>query len=217
MSNTPWIGLPSRIGGEAEQWKQHLWQALCNLRVACPGIIQGWDLTTHPQTVTVKLAIRENININLVPTPTEIPVITVPFQVVRSGGYLLTLPIAQGDECLVIFADNDWHAWWQNGGVQNQIKRRRHNLNDGFALLGVYSQPRNISNYSTTTAQLRTEDGSKYIELTTSGINIVGDVNVTGTITASGEVTGNSIELTQHVHQYVPGSGTPTNTATPTG
>jgi hypothetical protein len=212
-----WIGLPSRLGLETEQWEQHAWQLLCDLRVACPGIVKGWDLTTYPQTVQVQLAIRENVNENLVTTPTEIPILTVPFQVVRSGGYLLTMPIAVGDECLVIFTDNNARAWWQNGGVQNQITRRRHSINDGFAILGIYSQPRNITNYSTTTAQLRTEDGESYIELTAghavnivapAGCNITGNVSVSGTVTAAGEVTGSSIELSQHKHLNVqPGSG----------
>lgn len=37
------------------------------------------------------------------------------------------------------------------------------------------------------------------------------------TIVASGNITAGSIDMENHVHQYSPGSGSPTNTAPPTG
>jgi hypothetical protein len=234
MSTPPsFIGLPARLVVEGEQWRQHLWQALCELRVWSPGTVQSVDWESLPQpTVTVQLGVQENINVNLVPTPTALPLITVPFCVIRSGGFLLTMPVKQGDECIVLFGDNDWHGWWQSGGVQNQPHRRRHDIRDGVAIFGLSSWARPISNYSQTTAQLRTEDGDAYVEVTgghvvnivaPSGCNIngvqidsSGNVTTPGTVTASGEGTFNSGHtVSQHEHAGVQtGSGV---TETPTG
>lgn len=152
-----------------------------NLRVASPGIIQSFDPVE--QTVTVQLAIREK---RLKNDGTEewldIPqLVDVPVVFPRAGGYVLTFPVKAGDECLVVFGDACMDAWWQSGGVQNQIDCRRHDLSDGYAILGPWSQPRRISNYSTSSVQLRNESGSAYIELSGDTVNIAGGViNIKG-------------------------------------
>lgn len=150
-----------------------------DLRVAAPGIIESVDF--ERQTCTVQLAIRERLNDNGNLSWDEIPtLLDVPFFIYSGGGYCLTLPIAPGDDCLVVFGDNCIDAWWQNGGVQNQVERRRHDLSDGFAIVGFRSQPQVVSGYSSGTAQLRNEAGDAYIEISGSNINIVasGTVNV---------------------------------------
>lgn len=160
-------------------------------RVASPGIIQSFDSTT--QTVSVQLAIREKRYNDGEETWEDVPLLVdVPVVFPRAGGYLLTLPIAPGDECLVIFGDNCMDAWWQSGGVQNQIDCRRHDLSDGYAIPGPWSQPRVIPNYSTKSTQLRTENGEAYIELSGNAINLVGGVI---TIQGSSVVIGGSTTI----------------------
>ncbi|KIS22011.1 Gp138 family membrane-puncturing spike protein [Clostridium botulinum] len=142
------------------------------LRVACPGIIQSFDPET--QTVTVQLALREHITkpdftkewVNL-PLLLDVPIV-----IPRAGGYCLTMPIQQGDECLVIFADMCIDSWFTYGGIQNQIEKRRHDLSDGFAILGTWSQPNKIENYSTDACQLRTIDGTTSIDIKPGEINM---------------------------------------------
>lgn len=142
------------------------------MRVAAPGMIQSVDL--EKQTCTVQLAIREKLNFNGNLEWTEIPLLLdVPLFIYSGGGYCMTLPIQKDDECLVIFGDNCMDSWWQSGGVQNQIERRRHDLSDGFAIVGFRSQPQTVKNYSTNTAQLRNASGSAYIEIAGDTINIV--------------------------------------------
>lgn len=157
-------------------------QRAINFRVACPGIILSFD--PSEQTVSVQLALREQrVDNEGNKTWIEIPqLVDVPVVFPRAGGYVLTMPIQEGDECLVIFGDMCMDAWWQSGGVQNQIDCRRHDLSDGFAILGPWSQPQVIPNYSTSTAQFRTVDGSSYVELAGSNINIVasGNINIKG-------------------------------------
>lgn len=152
------------------------------LRVACPGIVLSFN--AEEQTVSVQPAIREKrVSAEGEETWIDIPqLVDVPVVFPRAGGYVLTFPVKPGDECLIIFGDSCMDAWWQSGGVQNQIDCRRHDLSDGYAILGPWSQPRTIPNYSTSSAQLRTESGSSYIELSGNTINIVapGAINIKG-------------------------------------
>jgi hypothetical protein len=83
----------------------------------------------------------------------------------RGGGCTLTFPIAAGDECLVIFASRCIDAWWTAGGIQVQSELRMHDLSDGFALPGPFSQATKISGISTNSVQLRSNDASTYIDL----------------------------------------------------
>ena len=168
-----------------------------NLRVSIPGIVVAFDAVT--QTVTVQPALRENIrdeNGNV--TSVNLPLLVdVPIVFPRAGNFVLTMPVTAGDECLVIFADFCIDAWYSNAGIQNQIEKRRHDLSDGIAIIGLWSQPNKLVNYSTTSAQLRNESGTDYIELKNAQINLVStSVKINGkefsTHTHADPVSGNT-------------------------
>lgn len=165
----------------------------CETRVAMPGIIQAFD--PAEQTVSVRLALREKMIVQNAATNVQIPdLIHVPVVIPRAGGWALTLPIQAGDECLVVFGDMCMDSWWQSGGVQNQLKLRRHSLSDGFAIVGLWNQQRKISSYSTSSAQLRSEDGHTVIDLAPAGITITAaklTVNTTGDVDVSASGTVN--------------------------
>lgn len=175
------ITLAERAPNRRVNEERKLRQQAIKMKVAAPGIVQAFD--SKEQTVTVQLAIREKrvhddgreewVNVP--------PLVDVPVVFPRAGGYVLTFPVKAGDECLVIFGDNCMDAWWQSGGIQNQIDCRRHDLSDGYAILGPWSQPRTVKGYSTEAVQLRNESGSAYVEISGSAINIVGSViNIKG-------------------------------------
>ena len=191
------ITTDERAPSERREQDLKLRQAAINTRVAMPGIIQSFDATE--QTVTVQCAIREKINMDGNLSWQDIPLLLdVPIIFPRAGNYILTMPIQAGDECLVVFGDSCMDAWWQSGGVQNQIDCRRHDLSDGYAIVGLYSQPRRIANYSTNTAQLRNLSGSAYVELDGTTINIVGsEVNINApTVNVNGPnttITGRTV------------------------
>lgn len=161
-----------------------------NLRVALPGIVQEFDKET--QTVKVQLAIMEKVRDNDTGSETdqEIPVLEdVPVMFPRAGGYSLLMPIEEGDECLVVFADMCIDGWWQNGGVQPQAEVRRHDLSDGMAIMGIWSQPRKIDpeEWPEKGARLMTDDGKTYLEVRDSGLVYVkGSLQVTGNIKVGG-------------------------------
>ena len=177
---------------------------------AIPAIVQAVDFAA--MTLTAQISIQ---GIQTLPDGTEnnvnLPILDdVPICFPSAGGFSLTLPIAVGDEVLIIFASRCIDAWWQNGGVQPPMETRMHDLSDAFAIPGPRSQPRVVSGISSTNAQLRNDAGTVYLEITPSGsINLVspsgitmtGNLNVTGSITATGDVLATSvISLETHTH-----------------
>ena len=110
-----------------------------------------------------------------------------------AGGFGLTLPIASGDEGLLVFASRCIDSWWQQGGVRGQAELRMHDLSDGFFIPGCFSQPRVLPNVSTTTAQLRNQAGDTYVEIAGGQVvNVVapGGIHLNGVlIDASGNMT----------------------------
>ena len=160
---------------ESSIFQKHLEEFAFDLRVAAPAIVQSVDYEN--QTIDVKIALREQNLINKETQEleaTEIPLLPgVPFFILSGGDYNITFPIKEGDECLVIFADMPKDSWWQNGDIQDPIKdARRHDLSDGFALIGFRSQPEKLENYSEDSFQVRNKDGSVYVELKDDDISL---------------------------------------------
>ena len=184
-----------RTMDEIEIARRTLDAASIDLRVAAPGIIQSVDYGR--QTCTVQLAIREQLNHEGDLEWVDIPTLPdVPFFVYSGGGYCLTLPVAPGDECLVVFGDSCMDAWWQNGGVQNQADHRRHDLSDGFAIVGFRSQPNVVGGFSSGSAMLRNASGSAYIEIAGDAIHI-----------QSGGTTIDGVPFMGHTHSGVESGG----------
>ena len=169
-------------------------QASIKIRCHIPGIVESYDAAQ--QTVNVRVAVREClIDAAGQEKWTEIPLLLdVPMVFPRAGGYVLTLPITRGDEVLVCFGDACIDAWWQSGGVQNQIDTRRHDLSDAFAIPGPWSQPRRVSNYSTNSCQLRNEAGDAYFEIIGNVINIkaAGGIHIDSGSEFTAESAGNT-------------------------
>jgi hypothetical protein len=213
------ITLNERLANATTPWMLALKQLDHDLRVAMPAIVQSFDEAT--QTVVVQPAIREQmLNKQRVPIPTALPLISfVPIVLPRAGGYALTMPIQQGDEGLLVIADACFDAWYQSGGVQNQIDLRRHDLSDAFFIAGCWSQPRKLSNYSGSAAQLRSDDGQTVIELGSGEITIKANtitvtgqqVNVTGSqkvaISGNNQTTVDGVNFLQHTHSGVTAGG----------
>ena len=156
------LTINERLGDPTEQLRLLTLMIALDIRVAMPGIIESYD--PDPQTATIQPAIRENVNINGNQEWTDIPLLVdVPILFPRAGGYSITFPVAKGDECLVIFADCCYDAFWQSGGVQNQVDRRRHDLSDGLAIITKISQPNRLTGVSTNSLQIRNDAGDAII------------------------------------------------------
>jgi phage baseplate assembly protein gpV len=199
--SSSWIDIPSRLGNPVNAFKEAFRQLSYSIRVSMPGIVQSFD--EDAQTVVVRLAIRELINVNtpdglgnIVPviTPVEIGesgewLADVPVLLYGGGGFTICPPISAGDECDVFFADRCINSWWANGGVQNQEVKRCHDLSDGFALVGMRSQPRKLSGYNTSALEIRSDDDQTRITMSDGNIVLTPDGGTTEITLAAGVVT----------------------------
>lgn len=213
-----------RIGDLEEGIKAAISDFLARTWTCLPAIVQSVNLEkmTIQALPTIRAYVRQS---NGVQDWVQLPAIPdVPILFPAAGQFALTLPIAVGDEVLLIFADRCIDSWWQNGGVQNQFELRMHDLSDAFAIPGPRSLPNVIPSISSDSAQLRTLDGSAYIELAPGGIvnivapggvNITGDVMVTGTVTGTEDGVFDGISVDEHVHGGVQSGGD--MTGPPTG
>ena len=164
----------TRSGDLAETFKSERDTTKNQIRVALPGIVQSFD----PDAVTavVQPAIRsvETDNDGNRITKNYPLLVDVPVVFPRGGGCTLTFPVKAGDECLVIFADRCIDFWWQNGGVQEPVDDRVHDLSDAFCIVGPQSQAQKISGISTSAVELRSDDGGTKLSLIPSSGAIAG-------------------------------------------
>lgn len=135
------------------------------LWTSMPGIVDSFD--PDAITATVQLAIKGVVTgIDGKAQFVNMPLLVdVPVHFPRGGNCTLTFPVASGDECLVVFAARCIDSWWQSGGVQVPFEPRIHDLSDGFAFVGFFSQATKISSVSTASVQLRSNDGGTYVDL----------------------------------------------------
>lgn len=179
----------------ADNWalKDTIFQSL---RVALPGIVKAFRVGP-PAVVDVVIAAKELFQLNLPAGSSGITMRTVsanlpilqdvPIVIPSAGGWSLTLPIAIDDECLVVLCDTALDAWLQSGGIDNEpFSLRRHDLSDGVAIFGLRSKPRALAEYSTISAQLRSDDGSVIIDLASDGVTVTSPAV---TVNCSGDAT----------------------------
>ena len=128
------------------------------------GTIQSVDLTLG--TVKVQLNLQRAVYNNPPdgsapnPEPTIIAyplLVDVPLYVYSGGTGVLTMPVAAGDSCIVLFNDRDLDPWWSTGstGVLPNDLSRVHSLADGMALVGIRPKTNPIANWDATRVQLR--------------------------------------------------------------
>lgn len=140
-----------------------------NLWTSFPAIVQSVDLTA--MTLTAQPVIQGIVNTSDDSTSyTNISLLTdVPIVFPSGGGFALTFPIAVNDEVLIVVASRCIDSWWQNGGIGIPMETRMHDLSDGFAIVGPYSQPNVLSSVSPSNVQLRNKAGTVIFEITSSG------------------------------------------------
>ncbi len=206
------------IGDNEEALRVMTENYIQNARVAIPAIVVQFD--SQKQTVSVQPAIKDTLQ----GKSTALPELSdVPVQFPRAGGYSLTFPVKAGDECLLVFSDMCIDSWWQLGEVQNQAEKRRHDLSDACAILGITSVPKALKNICMEGVQLRNDSGTDYIQLSEQGIllkskniRIEGNTTINGscigtngksTIKGNVEITENAviggISFINHIHNGV--------------
>jgi hypothetical protein len=126
------------------------------------GTIKAFDSSTL--SATVQLVLQQAVDNNpavgssipssprIVPYPT---LVQVPVFVITGGAAALTMPIAAGDTCIVLFNDRDLDPWWSTGTVSSPPNSyRTHSLADGICLVGIRSRNNPILGYDGASATL---------------------------------------------------------------
>jgi hypothetical protein len=188
----------------------HLDTRQSEIHTAMPGKIVSFD--PAKMTARVQLSIqqmqRQQDGSSKAVSLTEIRDVPVAFP--GGGGHTLTFPVKAGDDCMVQFCERSIDGWHDQGGdprPPNDL--RMHDVNDAIAHVGLRSQKTLPSGgASATTVQLRSDDGSSYIELDPGmGVHIktggkvrieASRLEVTGEIVA--KCDGGSVTLSQHKH-----------------
>lgn len=132
-----------------------------------PGILVSYDATkataeVQPAVKSVRRKQDGSLEYLTLPVIPDVPV-----QFAHGGGYTLTLPLAKGDEVMLVFSARNIDGWWDQSDVQQPLDRRMHDLSDAFCLPGPMSRPKVISDISDDTTQLRSDDGEMFLELDT--------------------------------------------------
>lgn len=107
------------------------------------GQIQSFD--GSKQTAQVQLLFKRVLNDGSIadyPVLVDCPVFTL-----QGGGAALQMPIAAGDQAIVLFADRNLDAWFANGAAAAPFDARCHDLSDGMCLVGVNALTRLLSGY----------------------------------------------------------------------
>ena len=224
MSNAADKGVPT-LEALAQQAVRN---ALKDLHTSMPGIIDTFDPVK--QTCTVQPAIKR---IFVGGESVALPVlINVPVSFPSAGGFNITLPVKQGDECLIIFSERSIDNWLQFGELKIPNDRRFHDLSDGVVIMGLKSNPNVLTDYDPENLVIRNTandvkvtigadnnvaidtpgniamNAATQIDIVSPIVNIDGDLAVTGAVTAdtvdgSSEVTGGGIALSSHTHGYI--------------
>lgn len=167
-----------------------------------------------------------------VETPRSIsPLARVPVGFFKAGGFLMTLPMASGDEGIVLFSDRSLDQWKTTGKKGPPREARFHDLSDGVFIPFPTSKPGAIQGYNTTDAYFGREDGSSFVKVGGDGVVTVkaatkvvvdtplteftGDVQGAGKATFADIVTAlnfiaGTYNARQHTHTSTP-AGTPTS------
>lgn len=187
---------PSQLNySEAAQWRQIVRQAFDDARCAAPAFLVA-DMAAN-QTVTAQIAIQERVRTSGGAQWWDVPpIVNVPVVMPRGGGYSITLPLKKGDEGLLVFCDTCFDNWWRDGrqnapvaanvlataqkagtqpqpsGSQRQLEVRRHHVHDCGFVPGMWSQPNVLANYSTTSLQIRRDDGQAVIDVSATGVTV---------------------------------------------
>lgn len=138
----------------------HRKEILLSLNCHAIGTIQEFD--KDKQTASVTINYKKTFYQQIGTTGTYSPVLVdypllvdCPVVVLGGGPCALTFPIAQGDECSILFNDRDIDNWFLHGQTGEVATSRLHSLSDGIVLVGVRSSLKVIGNYDPDRGVLR--------------------------------------------------------------
>lgn len=149
----------------AEVIKKAIDQTLTNVHTSMPGVIESYDSVTGLASVKPSLKRKYAGETN----STEYPVVSgVPVIFPRVANAFLRLPVAKGDNVLLVFAERSLDKWIEKGGTVAPEDPAKFGLNDAVAIPGLYPKTDPLSPNGADTS-LEIAVGSSWIEIKTDG------------------------------------------------
>lgn len=136
------------------------------------GIIQKFN--SEEQTADIKLVDKGVIISDQGETLVDFSLLVdCPILINKSFKGGLTIPINNGDTCLVCFNDRDLDNWLVDGLIQKPNTLRAHDFSDAIGIVGIRNQVNKITNYNNAATELNYL--ANKISLDSVGINIEAD------------------------------------------
>lgn len=174
---------------------------------AAPAIIETFDRTTMQATVRPAFMAKKSNGESI---PQDF-LYNVPVRFSGGGGFAANLPLLKGDTGWLIFCDRDLSAFKQSRTVSPCNTNRMHAQEDAFFLPDAM-QTAQISSDDEGKAVFQTLNGGVKIAVSSSAVEVLGNVSITGDLTVTGNITatgtvtagvdviGGGISLKTHVH-----------------
>jgi hypothetical protein len=142
-----------------------------------PGRIVEFAADT--QLATVRICVERNHSSSDVTGETIVRGLLqdVPVHTPSGGGWSITMPIKEGDTCIIFFSQVGYDHWLYEdsdeagtfAGNPMYWTKRKFSLQDGYALVGLNTIPRAIASYSDVHSQWRNLDATQLISLNEDG------------------------------------------------
>lgn len=195
------------IGNQERSFNQFADYITGKMYCALPAIVQSVNYVNQTIEATPVTIMKKTDDAG-VETDFKMPILLdVPFQCYKGGDYSITVPVKQGDECLIIFTDVDFSAWFQNGGFNYAEHSFKHSYTNAMAIIGFSSEVKAIPNYNPDAIEIRNADATEKISLSAGNITLKsatitldGNVTTTGTSDLQGTTTIESKVFMSHVH-----------------
>ncbi|ETD72974.1 hypothetical protein V757_01135 [Pelistega indica] len=182
-------------------------KAIKDIHTSLPAKVIDFNSTL--QTVTLAAQVKQIlIDGKTVQIP---PLMDVPVNFPRGGGFAVTFPLQAGDEGIAIFSERCIDGWHTSGKATEPLDYRFCDLSDAMFIPGICSRPNTIKGFFTDGLSLQTLDGSTFIRITNGKILIKGEIEQNGGFVSSADVVASGISLTNHVHGGVSSGGSKTS------
>jgi hypothetical protein len=128
------------------------------------GTVQNFYPATQTADVTFNYKqvyfSRDNGSTTYFPVLKDYPVaLSCPVVMLTGGNGVITMPIKQGDTCLLLFNDRDIDAWYASGQVnQEPTTSRMHNIADAVALVGIRHAKNAVQAYDADRITIKNKD-----------------------------------------------------------
>lgn len=213
----------SRTPTDAELLQAAIEQRLADLHVAMPGVVTKYDVAL--QVADVKPLLSRAVIFDDGDEIQEVyPIIpNVPVVFRRGGGYFESMPLAIGDNVLLIFNERSIDNFFYSSGKTetDPVDLRKHDLTDAIAIPGFYPSGRVLKEELASAAVWGKEHGAQVrakgttIEVVTAGASAATDFVAMATKVLT-ELAALVAAYNPHTHAYTsPGGAAVTGSPVP--